>query len=247
MTEGVTNQETAVPEKAKPQEGNSDKEINFRKLEAAREVEREARIRAEMQAEAMRNELQEIKQMLQPKEVDPLDGADDDYVDASRLRAKLEKERAHLKKEAKEIAKETIREEREQEEKRNYLQRLKSQFADYDQVMNETNIASLESIDPVFLETVLEVPDEYARRLKTYKKLKSIQSNVQKAEEKTQSIKEKVEENAKNPYYIAPSMATPATSAVDFDVRSKEARHQAYDKLKAAQRKPIGNGPPAGR
>lgn len=237
MTEGVTEQEIASP-KAIPQEVPSDKEINFRKLEAAREAEREARIRAEMQTEAMRNELQEIKQMLQPKEVDPLDGAED-YVDPARLRAKLEKVSANFKKEAKVIAQETIREEREQEEKRNYLQRLKNQYSDYDQVMNEANIANLESIDPVFIETVLEVPDEYARRLKTYKKLKSLQQAPQKVEEKM-SIKEKVEENARNPYYIAPSMATP--SAVDFDIKSPQSRQQAYEKLKAAQRRPIGNG-----
>jgi hypothetical protein len=238
MNEGVTNQEIATPEKEKPQEGLSDKEINFRRLEAAREIEREARVRAEMQAEAMRNELEEIKKMLQPKETDPLDDAED-YVDPARLRAKLEKERAHFKKEAREIAKQTVREEREQEEKRNFLQRLKGQFSDYDQVMNEANIANLEKADPVFIETVLQVPDDYTRRLTTYKKLKSMQQVAPKTEEKAPSIKERVEENAKNPYYIAPSVATP--SGVDFDVKSKEARTQAYEKLKAAQRRPVGN------
>lgn len=246
MTDGVINQESANPEATKPLEGQSDKEINFRRLEAAREAEREARIRAEMQTESMRNELQEIKQMLQPKEIDPLDGAED-YVDPARLRAKLEKVNANLKKEAKEIAKQTFREEREQEDKRNFLQRLKAQLPDYDQVMNEANIANLERIDPVFLETVLEVPDEYARRMKTYKKLKSIQSAfAAKAEEKP-SIREKVEENSKNPYYIPPSMATPTASAADFDISSKAARTAAYDKLKAAQRKPIGNVPSPAR
>lgn len=240
MTEGVKEQEAAAPEKEKAHEGLSDKEINFRKLESAREQDREARIRAEMKAEAMEQELQEIKAMLQPKEQDPLDGIEDDYIDAKVLRAKLERERAHLKKEAKEIAKQTIREERESEEKRNFLQRLKSQFSDYDQVMNESNIANLEQIDPVFLETVLEVPDDYARRLKTYKKLKSLQSAKQKQDDKV-SIKEKVDENAKNPYYIPPSAATPA--AVDFDIKSKNARQQAYEKLKQAQRNPIGNAP----
>ncbi len=239
MTEGVTQQEIANPEKLKPQDGPSDKEINFRKLEAAREVEREARIRAEMQTEAMRNELNEIKQMLQPKEEDPLDGVED-YVDPTRLRAKLEKVSAHLKKEAKEIARQTIKEDREQEEKRNFLQRLKYQFSDYDQVMSEANIASLETVDPVFLETVLEVPDDYARRLKTYKKLKSLQQVAPRVEEKA-SIKDRVEENAKNPFYISSSISTPSTSAVDFDVSTKEARNQAYEKLKAAQRRPIGN------
>lgn len=233
MSIGVTNPESVQPE-AQTQEALSNKELNFRRLESARDQERDARIRAEMQAEMMRNELKEIKEALQPKEIDPLDGAED-FVDPARLRAKLEKERANFKKEAKEIAKQTIREEREEEGKRNYLQRLKSQFSDYDQVMNEQSIANLQNVDPVFLETVLEVPDDYARRLSTYKKLKSMQS-VKPQE----SIKEKVEENMKNPYFISPSSGTP--SAVEFDIRSQGARDQAYAKLKEAQRRPIGNG-----
>jgi hypothetical protein len=73
--------------------------------------------------------------------------------------------------------------------------------------------------------------------LKTYKKLKSLQTNAPKKEEKI-SIKEKVEENTKNPYYIPSSASIP--SAVDFDIKSPQARRQAYEKLKAAQRNPIG-------
>jgi hypothetical protein len=238
MSEGVP-QEAAIPEKTQSHEGLSDKEINFRRLESAREAERDARIRAEMQAEQMRNELREIKQMLQPKESDPLAEVED-YVDPARLRAKLEKERSHFKKEAKEIAEKTYGDLRKKEYQENYLERLKSQFSDYDQVMNEANIVNLEKVDPVFLETAMDVSDEYKRRLSTYKKIKSMQS--MKAATEQMSIKEKVEENTRNPYYIAPSTGTP--SAVEFDTRSKAAREQAYEKLKSAQRRPIlGNGP----
>jgi hypothetical protein len=37
--------------------------------------------------------------------------------------------------------------------------------------MNENNLLALEKVDPIFLETVLAVPDDYERRAKTYKKL----------------------------------------------------------------------------
>lgn len=231
MTQGVNEVDVAASEEQKTQPvAVSDKELNFRRLEAAREQERERAVRAEMQAEAMRNELNEIKQMLQPKESDPLDGAED-YVDPARLRAKLDKERAHFKKEAKAIAKQTYEEERKEDERKNFLPRLKSQFPDYDQVMNETNIAALEQADPVFVETLMEVSDEYSRRSKAYKKIKALQA-APKPEEK--SIKAKVEENARNPYYMPPSTATPA--GIDFDVGSKVARDAAYAKLKAAQK-----------
>jgi hypothetical protein len=90
---------------------------------------------------------------------------------------------------------------------------------------------NLEKTDPLFVETVLEIPDDYARRVKTYKRLKSLNS----APAQQPSIKEKIEENARNPFYIPSSVATPP-GGVDFDVSSKEARAQAYAKLKAAQK-----------
>lgn len=232
MTQGVNEDVAASNEEqqAQPVAAVSDKELNFRRLEAAREAEREARMRAEMQAEQMRNELNEIKQMLQPKEKDPLDEVED-YVDPVRLKAKLDKERAFSRKEAREIAKQTYEEQKLEDERKNFLPKLKSQFPDYDQVMTEANIAALEQSDPVFVRAILRESNDYVRRLDTYEKIKSLQAS--KPAEKM-SIKAKVEENSKNPYYVPPSTATPA--GIDFDISSKAARDAAYAKLKAAQR-----------
>lgn len=228
----VTEPALAMPAESL-NEGLSDKEMNFRRVEASREAEREARLRAEMKAEQMHAELQQIKAMLQPRESDPLEGVED-FVDAKVLRAKLEKERNLFKKEAKEIALQTVRQEREEEKKRNWHERLQSQFPDFDQVMTDTNLAYLEKADPVFCETVLEVQDDYSKRLKTYKKLKTLSTAQNQP-----SIKEKIEENAKNPYFIAGSVPTgpyDALNGVDFDVGSRAARDKAYAKLKSAQK-----------
>jgi hypothetical protein len=235
MSDGVKDQEIAQPEvKAQPVDQVSDKELNFRRLEQAREAEKEARIRAEMQNEMLRQEVEHIKQMFQPKEEDPLDGVED-YVDPARLRAKLEKERAAMKRESKAIAEQIYEERKKKDESENFMQRLKMQYPDYDSVMNEANLAALEKTDPVFLESVLDVKDDYTRRRHTYNKLKSMQQAASKAQ--APSIKEKVEENLKNPYYIAPSQGTP--NAVEFDTSSQAARDKAYAALKAAQRRPI--------
>lgn len=243
MNEGVTNQEAAEPVE-KAQNGHSDKELNFRQLEASREaerkakeVEKEARMRAEFEAEMLKRELEEIKQMLQPKEKDPLDEVED-YVDPDRLKAKLKIERAALERKAKDIAKQTydeIKREEQEKEKRDFLGRLKKEYPDYDQVMNENNLLTLEKVDPLFLDTVLAIPDDYERRKKTYAKLKALPQPEEKV-----SIKEKVVENQQNPYYIPAGSGTP--TAVEFDIRSKSARDAAYAKLKSAQRKPIAGG-----
>jgi len=111
----------------------------------------------------------------------------------------------------------------------------KIKYKDYDEVMSQQNLATLEQKDPVFLRTVLLVPDEYERRKLTYKKLKSFK-------DETPSVKDKVKENQKNPYYI-PTGAAPTSNAIGFDLNTKEARDAAYQMLKDAQRKPLSSRP----
>jgi hypothetical protein len=81
----------------------------------------------------------------------------------------------------------------------------------------------------------MQIPDEYARRKVVYELLKR-----EKPKGEEPSIKSKVEENAKNPFYIAPGIGTPA--AVDYDLNTPSSKAAAYAKLKAAQRRPIGSG-----
>lgn len=242
MIDGVTDtQEVAKPETTQLNSA-SDKALNFRKLEAARDAEREARIRAEMQAESLRKEIESIKDMLRPPEKDPLDEVDG-YIDPAVFKAKLEKERAAFERRAEEIAKKTYEEQKRREEQTNFLQRLKTEYSDYDQVMTEDNVKELEENAPEFLSVVLEIPDEYVRRKQTYNFIKRQKQRapVQK-EPETPSIKQTVDENLRNPFYIPAGAGIPA--AVEFDVKSKNARELAYAKLKAAQRRPIGGSLP---
>lgn len=236
MTEGVKDQQAAEAEVKPVAQTVSDKELNFRRLEQAKEAEREARLRAEMRNESLEREIQSIKQMLQPKDEDPLEGVED-YVDPARLRATLAKQEARFRKEAEEIAQRKYEQIEKEREAKSFHERLRSRYNDYDNVMSENAIADLEKTNPEFLEAVLEIPDDFKRREKTYKFLKA---KEQKPAPKA-SIQEVVEENKKNPYYIAPGSGQP--SAVEFDIGSPKARQEAYKRLKAAQRRPIGVGP----
>ena len=237
MTEGVTTQETAEPAKEVLSQ-SSDKDYNFRRLEEAKEKEREQRIRAEMQAEALQKEIQEIKEYLKPKEKDPFDD-DDEFIDPelkTRLNAKLAKERESLKREAERIARDTysnIQKEKDEAEQKNFLKRLKEKYPDFDEVVNEQSIAEFHKKDPDAMETILDIEDEYKRRERAYKKMKSFKESTPEP-----SVKEVVAKNQKNPYHV-PNTSAPTSNAIDFDVRSKEARESAYAALKAAQRRPI--------
>lgn len=235
MTEGVQDQEIATPDKSP---SLSDKELNFRRLESLRDTEREGRIRAEIQAESLKAELNRMAQALAPPEKDPLDDADE-YVDSARLKQKLAQERAASERRAKEIAKETYEHHRLEDEKKNYLNRLRLEFRDFDDVMTPESIKALDENEPSFVKAVKQIPDDYEKCKLAYEHIKG------KAASRAprQSIKETVEENARNPYYIPPGSGNP--SAVEFDIRSKEAREQAYAKLKAAQRRPLQGGGPS--
>ena len=238
MTDGVMSQAVAEPEvkkEDKSQGSLSDKELNFRRLENQRDEERERRIRAEMEAQLLKQRMDHIEKQLQQPEIDPLDGVED-YVDPKRLKAVLEKERTALKKEAEEITERKLRELRDQEHKQNHVARLRSEFRDYDEVMNENNIANLEKTNPVFLKAVLQIQDDYERKKLAYEYLKQSKPKV----EDVPSIKEKVDENLRNPYYIPSGSGN--GMAVEFDIRSTQARKDAYDKLKQAQRRPVGSG-----
>lgn len=235
MSESVTTQELAAPEKQP-----SDKEINFRRLEAAKEQEREARIRAEMENQFLKERINAIESSLKPPEEDPIDSiSHEDFDDPERLKAKLAKERQRYRKEAEEIAIKVVEKKKDEDKKKGWLDRLKQNYSDYDKVMTQENIEKVAQSNPHFLKTVLKVTDDYDRREATYEYIKE---NMLKQESTPKpSIKDIVDENQKNPYYI-PSSHGLASKAVDFDVSSRKAKDEAYQKLKAAQRRPITGG-----
>jgi hypothetical protein len=240
MTEGVNDQAIAQPEKEAVQtESLSDKERNFRRLEAARDQEREARIRAQMEAEELKKRLDHIEQMMQPKEIDPLDEVQDiTDLDSNRFKAILSDREAKLERKAKQIAKTAIQEHEQEKKKTNFREELRRQHQDYDTVMNEQTIAYFSEREPEAVAAITAIEDPYVRCEQAYHFFKK----KMPAKEEKPSIKEKVEENSQNPYYIPSGSGTPPYSAVEFDVRSPSAQKAAYAKLKEAQRRPIGNG-----
>lgn len=237
MSEGVKEQDAAALVKEdKPQPVFSEKaRENFERLERAKEEERERRVKAEMDAALLKQRLEMLEQKLQPQEQDPLDGVED-YVDKDRFKAAIEQNNRRLKKEAEEIAERKLKEWKQQEYQQTHMQRLQSEYPDYGQIMTQDNVARFEQSHPEFVQSLLHIQDDYERKKLAYNFFKR---NTPKEEPKP-SIKEKVEENKTNPYYIPSGSGVP--SAVEFDLKSKSAREAAYAKLKAAQKNPIGSG-----
>lgn len=209
---------------------------NFARLEKAKDDERERRIKAEMESALIKQKLEMLEARNQPQEKDPLDDVVD-YVDPTNYRADQDRREKRLKKEAEEIAERKFREFKQQDEQQNHMQRLQFEYPDLKDILNETNVVALEQANPEFVQSLLHIKDDYERKKLAYNFIKRGRVVPQHA---VSSIKDKIEENATNPYFIPPTSGTP--SAVDYDLKSPAARQAAYAKLKAAQRNPIGGG-----
>lgn len=236
MTDGVKEQvPLAAPvESEKPQLASDNARENFRRLEQAKEEERERRVKAEMEAALMKQRLEMLEMQNRPQERDPLADVQD-FVDPASLKAAFAQERQRLTKEAENIADRKLKEWKQQEEKSNHMSRLKSEFPDFGTVLNQDNVVRFEQTHPEFVQSLLYVEDDYERKKLAYNFFKR---NMAQQEAPRQTIKEKVEENKTNPYMIPTGSGNP--SAMEYDLKSPQARQAAYAKLKAAQKNPIG-------
>ncbi len=244
MIEGVTeNQALANPDEVQLQkESQSNKELNFRRLEAQRDQEKEARMRAEMQTDMLRKEFESLKTMMTPKEKDPLDEIQDlSELDPRKLKEILSKRDTAIRKEAEDSALRRLEERQKELKRTNFRDVLREKYDDYDEVMNKDVVASIQEQEPDAIDALSSIEDPYVRCEKAYKFIKKRIGNH--AQEQKNTIKDTVEENMRNPYMIPGSSGSP--SAVDFDVKSPAAKKAAYAKLKAAQRRPLGNGQPS--
>lgn len=177
--------------------------------------------------------LNQLQARFQPVDRDELDSLpDEELIDKAKFKRLIERERQNLRKEAEEVARQTYR----KIDSENYQQRLYQAFPDYDSVVNSANAEKLQEKDPEFVALLGREKDEYVRREMAYKKMKRL------AEDDRPKIKAQdvVDENRKAAgAFYTPSGQGPMNNpyAFEFDVRSKEARQKAYERLKSAQKR----------
>lgn len=238
MTTGVTDQAIAAPEQVVTQQAASDKELNFRRLEEARERDREERLKAQFERDALKQQLDAILQASKPKEPDILDGLEQDsYVDVAKFRAVQEKQRSIVLKEAEERARQAARDEFEQLNKKDYRRRLQSEFSDYNQVVTDESIKRFAEENPILADTLVQyVPDQFEQGKRIYLELKKSKAALQT--EVKPSVQDKVTANQTNPFYHQ-GMSGATGTDIDFNVGDRSQRDAAYARLKAAQKNPV--------
>lgn len=160
-------------------------EKNWREMRRSHdELKQLARSQAEV--------IEQLKQQLTPKEVDEFeDIADDDYLPVGKVKQLVEKKaRAIVQAETQKIL--------QQREQANFLDKLKKQYGDFDDIVNQETLAILEKQDPDLAETIAGLQDPYKIGLQSYKYIKAlgIADKVPQAR-RVAEVEKKIEKNSK--------------------------------------------------
>ncbi len=198
----------------------SDKELNFRKLEAKYQQELGAE---RARREDMEKRLNEMSQQNQAPEIE--EDEPEPYVDHKRLEKKLAKfgqsNQSQIEK-AMQQAKVQAKEELKQE-------MFLDNNPDFYHVLELADKFAERS--PKLAENILRMPAGFDRQKLVYQTIKEL--GLHKDEVKQQTIQEKVDAARRSPYYQPTSVgAAPYQSVGNY---SPDGQKQAYDKMKELQ------------
>jgi hypothetical protein len=202
---------------AQVQEKPSDKELNFRALQAKYERQLEEERTARLEAERI------AKEAISRKEIESDDEVSDSepYVDHKKLNKTLNKHAQSTQSEiqkAMQMAKQAAKDELKQEI---WLE----QNPDFHDTLKHAEKIYQKS--PRMAETILRMPDGFERQKLVYESIKAM--GLDKPEQKQSTIQEKVDANRKGPYYQPSSNgAPPYAQAGDF---SNAGQKNAYAKM----------------
>jgi hypothetical protein len=200
-----------------PEEKMSDKEMNFRALEARLREEKEARLQAEKVAKELLD-----KQSVQKEEDD---GDDEPYVDKKRLEKRL---KALEKSFEEKLSKKA-------EEAKGMVEQTKNdaflrQNADFYDVLKHAD--KLLEKDPELAEAILQMPDGFERQKLVYRNVKFM--GLDKPQSKEPSVQEKIDANRRSPYYIPSGVGqAPYGGGGDFSVTGQKNAYAKMQELKS--------------
>lgn len=208
---------TEIQNENQQEQKQTDKEMNFRAVEAKH--------RREMQE--MQSRLQEAERKAQEASTRHDEEDDEPYVAPKKLDRRLaqfgQSTQSDITK-AMETAKQAAKYEIKQEM---WLERN----PDFYDTLKHAN--KLYEKDPELAETILEMPEGFERQKLVYKNIKALELDKPKKQEP--SIQEKIDANRRSPYYQPSGVATaPYAMAGDY---SDAGQKNAYDKMQELKKR----------
>lgn len=157
----------------------------------ARRMQREAEIKIETQNELIQKLLnaQTVKAPVVPERDEFADIADDDYL-TKQQSARLAEKRSEA------IFERKYREFEAKKEQERFMERLKSEYSDFTDVVHPESIAILEQKVPKLAQTIAELKDPYKMGLQTYHYLKAMNLDGEMAQKRhAKEVEKKLEKN----------------------------------------------------
>lgn len=199
------------PAAQEPVKENSDKDRNLRFLrERAEAAERRAQ---ELERSMQLNMNQQVSQKVEIEE-EEIDVSDDMYIEGKQFKKYVKNMQKELKNTRKQME-----EFKQNSSVANAELRLKSEFNDFERVVNEANLAKLAASKPALYRSVMSSNDIYDRGYSAYEMIKASGVLVDQYEEQNRRL----EENKGKPRAsanLAPQASdTPLTRVGDYDRR----------------------------
>jgi hypothetical protein len=195
----------------------SDKELNFRALEA----------KYERRLEEIQRENEEVKRIAQEalEKYKKDDDDDSELVDNKNLEKKLAKFGENTKKQTHAEIQQAVHAALEEERKNAWIE-TNNDFYD---VMQHAE--KLPGISPELAKTILKMPEGFERQKLVYANIKAL--GLHKPAEKATSIQDKVDANRRSPYYQPSGIASaPYAAAEDFSDAGKKNAYAKMQELK---------------
>lgn len=169
---------------------------SFKRLEQSkRELEQKMKLQEEMIGHLMKNQSHSPPQHQPIQEIDEFDAiADDDFIPKGKVKALARKE-------ATKIASEIVREEQQkflqQQHQSTFMNRLKSQYSDFAEVVNPETLALLEQKNPELAQTIADSKDAYKIGVQSYNYIKALGLHKENDSPRAKEIEKKLNSNNK--------------------------------------------------
>ena len=221
-------QDDSQAQEENPQERNFK---NLRKKEQdavrrAEEAERKSQMHEDMIKQLLQAQQNNQAPVQAPVEVDEFDSIpDDEYLSKGQARKLNQKDARTIARE------EMLRFEKEREQSR-FIDRLKSKYSDFSDVVTTATIAIFEKQEPELAATIADLKDPYKMGLQTYNFIKrNVGASNADDERHAKEVRTKVEKNEKTVQSPQAFNKRPMAKAFDISGMSKGEQTKLYEEM----------------
>lgn len=234
--DGVRTEVAPVDQTVQGGDKQSDKEYNFARLRQEKERAIATAEQAIAEKRLLEAEVEKIRgqqHKMRVPEMDEEDEVDDEpYINRKGLKKVLSRFDQNMESKIDERAQAIARRILDEERQKNFVFQLKSEYRDFGDVVTAETLEKLDKTNPRMAAIIDRMPDGYEKGQMVYETIKTMGLN----KKPEASVKEKVEQNMRNPYYHPSTAGQGATAMGDFSDAGKKAAFDKVQALKSARR-----------